>query len=136
MELREIARELTKLTIASGGNGASIYLADGKPVKNGYTIGGGIINTKNALAEINYNQGIMGIISDIEFYLSIEGDKLKKFEAVGTWVVNGVLYLDAVTVEESFIKAIVAGIARKQEAIGQLENGRYTEHAVPSTQLA
>jgi hypothetical protein len=136
MEIRDIARELTKLTIASGGQGATVSLKDGKAIKNGYLIGGGIINTKDALAEIKYNQGIMDIISEIEFELATEGDKLEKFEAVGTWVVNGVLYLDAVTVEGSFIKAIVKGIERKQQAIGELKNGSYTEHPVPSTVLA
>jgi hypothetical protein len=133
MEIYEIARELVKLTIASGGNGATVSLKDGKAIKNGYTIGGGIINTKDALAEIDYNQqNIMDIIADIEFELATEGDKLEKFEAVGAWVVDGTLYLDAVTIESDFIKAIVKGISRKQQAIGSLTNGSYTEHKVPA----
>lgn len=128
--LQELAAKLAKATIENGG--ATLSTATGEAVQNGYTIGGGILYTADAMAEIPADA------EDLEhriFWELATSKGLENFEAVGTWLADGVIYLDAVTVERNFIKAAVLGISRKQQAFGELKNGSYTEHKVPATTI-
>lgn len=115
------------LAAAIADGGATMSTTDGSPIRNGYTIGGGIVKTADALATFPLSLGARAIRNGIYMELMASGEELKEFEAVGIWVSNGVVYLDAVTVESSFIKAVITGIQRKQQAIGSLKAGAYEE---------
>ena len=115
------------LAAAIADGGATMSTTDGSPIRNGYTIGGGILKTADALATFPISLGERAIRNGIYLELLKSGEELKEFEAVGIWVSNGVVYLDAVTVESNFIKAVVTGLTRKQQAIGSLKGGQYEE---------
>jgi hypothetical protein len=121
----QLADKLTQLAIDNGG--ATLSTSDASEIRNGYTIGGGILKTADALAEIPASLNAKAIRSQIYISLMLASEELKEFQAVGVWVSNGIVYLDAVTIESNFIKAIVTGISRKQQAIGSLKNGAYEE---------
>jgi prepilin-type N-terminal cleavage/methylation domain-containing protein len=118
-----IATLAEKLAAAIANGGASLNL-DGTEVQNGYTIGGGILNTKDAMAVYN-----LADATEYELFVTISEnwEELQKFDGVGCWVSNGKFYLDAITVEQNLIPATILGLSRKQQAIGKIANGEYVE---------
>ena len=127
----QLADKLTELAIANGG--ATLSTTDASEIRNGYTIGGGILKTADALAEIPASLTATEIRNKIYFSLMLAAEELQGFQAVGVWVSKGVVYLDAVTIESNFIKAVVTGLTRKQQAIGSLKNGAYEEIATKAS---
>lgn len=122
----ELADKLAADAIQNGGGTIG---SDGQPIQNGYLIGGGIIKDGDALAKIEEANERM-LAARIYMTLIKNRKELQTFNAIGVWQQDGTTYLDAVTIETNFIKALAKGYSRKQQAIGQLEAGVYTEHTL------
>ena len=131
--MKTITYELAdKLTAAAYNNGGATFTLDGKEVTNGYCIGGGIIADGDALYRIDATQYPRAVAGQIFMVLKAYRNKLQEFDAVGIWLSDGIIYLDAVTIESDFIRAVVKGLSRQQQAIGQLDKGTYIEHQLHS----
>ena len=128
MQTLTLANKLTDLALENGG--ATLTL-DGEEVTDGYLIGGGIIKDGDALYTFRL-EGLErnAIAGKLFLALSLSRKQLKEFQAVGIWFNDGVAYLDAVTIERNFIKAVTKGLSRKQQAIGGLEKETYTEYSL------
>ena len=69
--------------------------------------------------------------NDLSDFLSQVGGDIEDFrtdinnryDLLGTWISDGVLYVDNVTVEYNFMTAILTGNARSQQAIHDLQTG-------------
>lgn len=117
------ARLAISLTEAGKTGGGSFYLT-GEPVRTGYTVGGYLLLTEDALAiypAATANPFTIAL-DLIENWAAIE-----RADGVGCWVSGGVFYLDAITIHHNIIEAAVTGLTRKQQAIGLLTNGNYEE---------
>lgn len=125
----KLADKLTKQAIENGGATLNRFTAE--DIKDGYTIGGGILKTADALATFDAEDEMLQ--QKIYWTLLQNRKALENFEAVGIWNSNGVIYLDATTVETNLIKAVVLGLSRDQQAIGSLTAGRYEELTLSKT---
>lgn len=128
MEQKTISQQLAdQLAAAIKDGGATLSSKTAEPILNGYCIGGGILKTADALATFPVSLGERAIRNGIYLEILKTKEELKEFDAVGIWVQDGLVYLDAVTVESNFIKAVITGIQRKQQAIGSLKGGDFEE---------
>jgi hypothetical protein len=128
MESVKLALTLTEATRRGGGS----FNLDGSTIENGYLIGGGILKTDDALATINIEEVEEGNLYEVivEAFIDIIEDnqtEIKNFDGLGVWVSDNIIYLDAINVELHRLDAIELGNQRKQQAIGHLTKGRYTE---------
>jgi len=122
--LRMLANSLTEAIREEGGS----FKLDGNPIQNGYLIGGGILKTDDALATIELESFEYDEANDkILEALRESESELGNFDGLGIWVSDGVIYLDAINVEVHRLDAIELGHQRKQQAIGHLSKGNYTE---------
>ena len=109
-------------------NGGATLTLNGETVKDGYIIGGGIIKDGDALAKIDAAESNRMIAARIYLTLLRNRKELQNLDGIGVWLNDGVIYLDAITIEANFIKAVTKGLSRQQQAIGGLVNGVYTEY--------
>jgi len=117
-----------KLAEAIKENGGS-YDLNGNAIKGGYVIGGGILKTDDALATIEL-ETIDGKNIGAEFLSILKENEaeLEKFDGLGVWVSDGVIYLDAITKELHRGDALELGQQRKQQAIGYIsDKGNFIE---------
>jgi hypothetical protein len=109
-------------------NGGATLTLNGETVTDGYIIGGGIIKDGDALAKIDAAESNRMIAARIYLTLLRNRKELQNLDGIGVWLNDGVIYLDAITIERNFIKAVTKGLSRQQQAIGGLVNGVYTEY--------
>lgn len=127
----ETTRKIAKaLTVKALTNGGATLDGEGNPITDGFLIGGGIIKDGDALAKIKVTDNARLIEARIYWSLIQNRNQLADFTAIGVWLQDDIIYLDAVTVEADFIKAVAKGLTRKQQAIGGLAKGVYTEYSL------